>query len=81
MIVTTHAVARWCERVDPRATADQARHAMLACARAVDAAAAFGCPTVRLGSGARLILEGETVVTVLGPEQRFNMHQTPWTRP
>jgi len=65
MHVTHHAVDRFIERVNPRLTAAQAEAEMLRAERAVSIAAGFGCSTVRLGCGAKLVLKGETVVTVL----------------
>lgn len=65
MIITAHAAARYIERIDPSLTADQAEHALRRSAHAVQVAASIGCRVVRLGSGAKLILEGEVVKTVL----------------
>ena len=69
MIITTHAAERYIERVDPTLTLDQARAAILTSERAVEAAAGFGCRTVKLGNGGRLQLDGLTVVTVLPPRR------------
>lgn len=59
--VTRHAADRYYERVevcpDPRA-------AILAHAIAIERAALAGSRCVRLGNGARLVLDGLTVVTV-----------------
>lgn len=77
MNVSLHAAERYVERVAPGLDIHQDEDAMLASARAVDAAARFGCPTVRLGCGARLILSGDTVVTVLAAHQGRNAHQRP----
>lgn len=63
-IVTNHAAARYVERVDPRLTPDQARAEMLGAAHAIDIACVFGAKMVKMGNGARLVLEGEVVVTV-----------------
>lgn len=65
MSVTAHAIERWIERVAPVAWAE-AEAAMLAAAPIVDRAAAIGCSVVIIGNGARLVLDGATVVTVLG---------------
>jgi hypothetical protein len=65
MIVTQHAVERYQERIDPRLTPAEARAAIQASARAVEVAARFGCRSVRQGCGAKLILVGDAVVTVL----------------
>lgn len=63
--VTKHALKRWRERVSP-CTDKQARAAILSHSSAIEKAAMFGAGTVRLGTRHRLILEGLTVVTVLG---------------
>ena len=67
--VTRHAVNRWMERIDRRASYDQADQAIRSHARAVCAAADFGCSVVKLATGDRLILDGRSVVTVLSREQ------------
>jgi len=67
--VTRHAVNRWMERIDQRASYDQADRAIRSHARAVCAAADFGCSVVKLATGDRLILDGRSVVTVLSREQ------------
>jgi hypothetical protein len=61
--ITHHAAERYSERVEACSIAD-ARDHIAASSRAIEAAAAFGCQVVRLGGGARLILEGLTGVTV-----------------
>jgi hypothetical protein len=61
--VTDHACRRFAERVE-RCSLDDARLRILAASRAIEAAAAFGCEVVRMGGGARLVLNGLTVVTV-----------------
>lgn len=61
--VTPHAIARFQERVAP-CSVETARERILAASHAIGVAAKFGCEVVRLGNGARLILEGEKVVTV-----------------
>lgn len=64
--VTMHSCERFIERVRP-CTMDEAREAILAHARAIEAAAAFGCEVVRCGSGERLVLDGTRVLTVYAP--------------
>jgi hypothetical protein len=64
MRVTRHAVERYQERVEA-VTKAQARARIRSSATAVHQAAAFGATVVRMGDGAKLILEGTTVVTVL----------------
>ncbi len=59
--VTAHAVERYRERV-----ADVPDHmAREAIERLVAGAAIFGAPFVKLGTGQRLVLQGETVITIL----------------
>jgi hypothetical protein len=70
--VSAHAAARWVERVEPHASVEHARATILASASVIAKAAAFGCETVLLGCGARLLLDGGNVVTVLAPGQGFN---------
>lgn len=70
MIVTVHARKRWIQRVDPTATLADAAAAIGRSARAIEAAARFGCDTVILGNGARLKLDGDTVMTVLPADRR-----------
>lgn len=65
IIITTHAAHRWIERINPRATFDQAIAEIEAHTRAIQVAAEFGCHYVRLGNGARLVLDGARVTTVL----------------
>lgn len=63
--LTIHAIQRYIERVDPKASVEAARAALLAFAPVIKTASDFHCSTVRLGCGARLILDGEVVVTAL----------------
>lgn len=67
--ITHHAVDRYRERVEPALTFDQAMASLRTHERAVCVAAGFGCDTVKLGNGSRLILDGLSVVTVLAPRQ------------
>jgi hypothetical protein len=74
MNVTRHAAERYAERVacnrgEPNSIRD-AIAAIESHEAAVRAAAAFGACAVKLPSKHRLILKGETVITVL-PEGRF----------
>ena len=66
--VTEHAVDRWCERVE-NAPRDRVRATIEAAAPAIAFAAEHGARVVKMGCGARLILEGARVVTVLGRGQ------------
>lgn len=61
--ISDHAVQRYQERIE-RVDASEARAAMLSASDAIDTAAEFGCNRVVLGNGARLVLQGKTVVTV-----------------
>lgn len=61
--VTGHAISRYRERVDPGADFDRA-HAALTSA-AVERAAGFGAPFVKLGTGQRIVIVEHRVVTVL----------------
>lgn len=66
--IYAHAIQRYQERVHP-CTDDVARAEILCASRGIEAAATIGCQVVRLGSRARLILDGENVVTVFGADQ------------
>ena len=68
IFVSPHALTRFQERVEPCSAAD-AHARIMGAARAIEAAATIGCEVVRLACGARLILDGSTVVTVYGPGQ------------
>ena len=67
--VTEHAIDRYCERVE-NAPRDVVRARILAASRGITCAVAFGASVVILGCGARLVIEGASVVTVLGPAQK-----------
>jgi hypothetical protein len=58
-----HAVTRFQERVAP-VSYDDARAEILSHAKAIECAASFGCQIIKLGNGARLIIDGENVITV-----------------
>lgn len=60
--VTSHAISRFRERVAP-VSYDEAVAALSS--PAVEKAAAFGAPFVKLGTGQRIVLVGDHVVTVL----------------
>jgi hypothetical protein len=76
MIVTMHAAERYCERVNPALTVSQARSAIAAHTRAIECAIAFGAHVVRIGTGQKLVIEGDTVVTV-APRDFFPKRATP----
>lgn len=65
IVVTAKAAQRWIDRVDARASLEDARAAIHEFEPIIVLAAVFGAPTVILGCGARLVLDGLTVVTVL----------------
>lgn len=67
--VTRHACQRYVERVQPGLSEEAASAAIRAHEAAIAKAAAFGCPTVILPGKVRLVLEGRSVVTVLGRGQ------------
>lgn len=69
--ISHHAAQRWCERVNPAASLDSAIVEIERHRPAIERAAAFGCTRVKLGIGARLVLAGATVVTVLGKDNRM----------
>lgn len=66
--IYAHAIQRYQERVHP-CTSAVARAEIMTASRGIEAAATIGCQVVRLGSRARLILDGENVVTVYGADQ------------
>lgn len=68
--LTRHAIDRYIERVDPSLSIQAARAALMLHAPVIKTAADFRCGTVLLGSGARLVLDGERVVTVLPRKER-----------
>lgn len=65
MIVSQHAALRFVERIAPHMSLAEARAEIASHARAIEIAAQFGAPVVRLGNGAKLILKADTVVTVI----------------
>jgi hypothetical protein len=65
VIITAHAIERYRERVRP-CSDDDAREALSS--RAINAAIVFGARFVRLGTGQRIALTGDTVITVLPAE-------------
>lgn len=67
--VSLHAIARWQERV-AACSVEEARAAILASARVIERAVEFGASTIRLGNGARLIVDNGLVITVLAKGQR-----------
>lgn len=70
IFVTQHAAERWVERVAPHFTIDQAKAEIRTHTAMIIVAANFGATTIKLGCGARLILEERNVVTVIGRDQR-----------
>ena len=79
MIVTMHAAERYCERVNPALTVSQARSAIAAHASAIECAIAFGAHVVRIGTGQKLVIEGDAVVTV-APRDFMRTPATPLPR-
>jgi len=72
MIVSAHAIARYQERV--RLCTDDEARAALANDR-IRRIVAFGAKYFRLGTGHRVVIEGETIATVLPLEARPKMHR------
>lgn len=72
MILTHHALER--QRVNPRASLDDARTALFSHQRVIDQAAAFGCRVIKLDCKAKLILVGERVVTVITCDRPWSGH-------
>ena len=70
MIISLHARQRYVERINPALTLDQAADAIRGHTRALDAAESMNSRVfIRLASGARFLVEGDRVVTVLAPGQ------------
>ena len=71
--ISQHAAERWIERCQPHLTLDHARDAIRAHAKAIEAALGVGCKCVRLGCGARLILDRpmRQIVTVLPAPPKY----------
>lgn len=65
IVITAHAAARFIEYAAPRMTTAEARAEIATHERAILVAANFGCKCIRLGNGAKLILSGDHVVTVI----------------
>lgn len=66
--ISNHAIERWLERVDPKASWAEARQALSG--PAITLAAEFGAPFVKLGTGQRVVLQGSRVITVLPKDIR-----------
>ena len=65
--ITTHAIERLLERVNPRLTWDEAREALSS--PAIQCAARIGAPYVKLGTGQRVVIDNGSVVTVLPKDE------------
>lgn len=78
LIITDHACIRYIERVAP-VTKAEARLA-LSC-RGIIAAMKFGARIVKLGTGHRVILRGETVVTVIPADRKSRDAMDRMSRP
>ena len=63
--ITAHAATRYCERVNPRLTIDEARCAIRDHQWAIDVAVRERAPVVKLGTGHKLLIINDVVVTVL----------------
>lgn len=67
--ITTHAAQRYQQRINPRLSIEEARAAIALSERAIETAIDFGAHVVKLGCGGRLILRGDSVVTVLSAHE------------
>lgn len=74
IFVSRHAVDRYIERVDGSLTPEEADAEIRRHAPAIIRSADFGCRVLRLGNGAKLVLEERKVVTVLS---RWQMNRIP----
>lgn len=63
--VTHNAAVCYIERIDGTLTIEQATARITEHDKAIRTAADFGCHCIRLGNGAKLVLDGLVVVTVL----------------
>jgi len=63
--ISGHAVDRYLERIDGQMKWHEAEAELRSHSRVISVAADFGCECVKLANGARLILDGACVVTVL----------------
>lgn len=61
--VSAHAVERYIERVCPNASAEQAKDALTS--PTITKAARFGAHYVKLGTGQHVVIEDQTIITVL----------------
>lgn len=75
--VYPHAIDRFIERVSP-VSREEAKASILSHSKAIEAAAGFGCSVVRLDNRARLVLDGENVITVYGAEMRPRQCRNPY---
>ena len=74
IFVSRHAVDRYIERVDGSLTWEEADAEIRRHAPAIIRAADFSCRLLRLGNGAKLVLDERKVVTVLS---RWQMRRVP----
>lgn len=77
--VSNHACQRFCERVRP-CSIDEAKAAIMSHQKALEAAVKFGAEVVRCGDGSRLVLQGESVVTVYARGDMPRQLRNPWTQ-
>jgi len=64
--ITRHAAERYCQRIDPSLSTEEAFAELRSHEKAFRAAVDFGCTTVRFGKKARAVLSCEgNVVTVI----------------
>ena len=68
--ISNHAAERYIERVEPGLSMAEARAAIRGYSKGIEAALEFGCKSIRLACGARLMLDiGHRVVTTVHPAQ------------
>lgn len=77
MIITQHAIERFQQRVRP--CSDEEARSCLSC-RGIITAIEFGARLVKLGTGQRVILRGQTVVTVIPADRKSVMAMDRMTR-
>lgn len=63
--ITRHALDRWIERVEPTADDAKARASIMSYGKVLELAISLKACGVKLGNGAKLVLEGNSIVTVL----------------
>lgn len=65
VVISRHALDRWIERVEPTADDEKATASIMAHGKVLELAVSLKAHAVKLGCGAKLVLKGDTIVTVL----------------